>query len=289
VVGFGATKVAVAWTPSVAPVGGAIVNVGTTVQTGGVIVVIPVPPVPPVPPVVLGLAIVRAGFVQIPVPPKLIPVTDHHESTAVAVTVAGQPVRVTVGIVVYPAPPFVIVALSVVAAGTVVPVTVAIAPVLPVPVGRLIVTAGDVHVPVPPNVIPVTDHHVSTAVAVTVAGQPVRVTVGIVVYPAPPFVIVALRSVARGTVVPVTVATAGVVIIVGAERVRVGSVVQLVAPVKLMPETLVPVRTAVAVGLFVHVPLTVTVGAVKYPVPPLVIVAPMPVILSRAIAPVPTV
>jgi len=87
--------------------------------------------------------------------------------------------------------------------------------------------------------------------------------------------------------VPVTVATAGVVVVVGAERVRVGRVVQLVAPVKLIPDTLVPVRTAVAVGLLVQVPLTVTVGGVVYPVPPLVIVAAIPVILSRAIAPVP--
>ena len=80
-------------------------------------------------------------------------------------------------------------------------------------------------------------------------------------------VIVALRSVASGTVVPVTVASAGavvvVVVVVGAETVRVGRVVQNVVPTgKLIADTLPFVTTAVGVGLVAHVPLTVTVGAV---------------------------
>ena len=105
--------------------------------------------------------------------------TDHPVRTAVAVTVFGQPVSVTAGTVVYPVPGVVIVALRSVVRGIVVQVTVADA--LPVPAGAAIVIPGVVHVPVPPNVIPVTDHPVRTAVAVTVFGQPERVTAGAVV------------------------------------------------------------------------------------------------------------
>ncbi len=75
----------------------------------------------------------------------------------------------------------VIVALSVVDAGTVVPVAVATA-VVPV-VGAVNVRVGAaVQVPVPPKVIPVTTPPVRVAVAVTVFGQAeLRVTVGAVV------------------------------------------------------------------------------------------------------------
>lgn len=48
-----------------------------------------------------------------PVPPKVIPVTAHEATVAVAVTVDGQALlSVTAGAVVYPVPPLVMVAWS---------------------------------------------------------------------------------------------------------------------------------------------------------------------------------
>lgn len=62
----------------------------------------------------VGAAIVTVGAaVQIPVPPKVIPVTAHEATVAVAVTVDGHALlSVTTGAVVYPVPPLVIVACS---------------------------------------------------------------------------------------------------------------------------------------------------------------------------------
>ncbi len=176
----------------------------------------------------------------------------------------------------------VIVALSVVDAGTVVPVAVATAvvPAAPPPVGAARVRVGSVvQLVAPEKVMPVTTQPVRTAVAVGLLVQvPFTVTTGAEVYPVPPLVTVALIH------VTFTVAVAAAPPPVGAARVRVGSVVQLVAPEKVMPVTTQPVRTAVAVGLLVQVPFTVTTGAEVYPVPPLVTVALIHVTFTVAVA-----
>ena len=116
---FASSRTAVV--PVTVPVGAAIVTVGAAVQVGVVAVDAG------------GAAIVTVGAaVHVPVPPKVIPVTTPEATVAVAVTVFGQAeFSVTVGAVVYPVPPLVIVALRRVVAGIVVPVTVATA-VLPV-------------------------------------------------------------------------------------------------------------------------------------------------------------
>jgi hypothetical protein len=106
--------------------------------------------------VVVGAAIVTVGAaVQVPEPPKVIPVTAHEATVAVAVTVVGQALlSVTVGTVVYPVPPLVMVALRRVVAGIVVPVTVAEAPVEQVTDCPVIVAVAAVpEVPVPESVM----------------------------------------------------------------------------------------------------------------------------------------
>lgn len=108
-------SLSVAATPVTVPVGAAIANVGATVHEYPAVQV----PVP-----AGGAAIIIAGVVHVPVPPKVIPVTTHPATVAVAVTVLGQPVRVTVGAVVYPVPPVV---MDAVRSAGVVPVTVAVA------------------------------------------------------------------------------------------------------------------------------------------------------------------
>jgi hypothetical protein len=89
-------SVRVAVTPTIVPVGGAMVTVGATVQLPGPVVVVVVVVV------VVGAAIVTVGAaVQVPVPPKVIPVTTPLVRVAVAVTVFGQAeLRVTAGAVV---------------------------------------------------------------------------------------------------------------------------------------------------------------------------------------------
>lgn len=136
-----------------------------------------------------------------------------------------------------------------------------VAEVLAAPAGGAMVRLGLVHVPAPLNTREETDVPVTTAAAVTFVHH-VRVTVGgvVVEYPDPGVVIVALRSVVRGAVVPLSVARAiALPVPVGALTVIVGVVVHVPVPPNVTPVREPPLIVAVAVTFVHHV--RVTVGA----------------------------